>query len=191
MKEITVITLHGLSGSGKDSTYRAMKEMNPNLPRVSFGDLLREDVYSETGLTPDIVGDERIVQLLPNPITGDKLLASFKDLMVLWGRRQILVDPYHYVYGIGYHIRQAAQTTKNDLVVVTDCRRPHELASIRSQFRVYSYWLEYEGAVEKPLDRILEGVDGIHPLGEGTISDNVERILDHMIRTLPNPRKPS
>lgn len=56
MSEITVITLHGLSGSGKDSTYQAMRDINPNLPRVSFGDILRGEIYAATGLTSESGG---------------------------------------------------------------------------------------------------------------------------------------
>lgn len=190
MSEITVITLHGLSGSGKDSTYQAMRDINPNLPRVSFGDILRGEIYAATGLTSESVGDERKEQWLPNPDTGGQDVISFKDLMVRWGRRQILVDPFHYTKDIGYHIRQAALTHNNPLVVVTDCRRPHELAAIRSSFRTYSYWLEYGGAVEKPLDRILEFDDTIYSLDEGTIADNVDQIIEHMIRFLPLPVTP-
>lgn len=191
MSNITVMTLHGLSGSGKDSTYTALAELNPNLPRVSFGDLLRRELYAAINRTPPQIGDERGEQWLPNPLTGEEELTTFKDLMVGWGRRQTLTDPFHYADQIRGEILRAYVESKNSLVVVTDCRRPHELAEIRKWFRTYSFWLEYEHATPKPLDRILEWDEGIHTLDEGTIQENVDQIIDYMIRNLPLPIKVS
>jgi len=187
-KTVTVITLHGHSGSGKDSTYQELRLLNPNLPRVSFGDLLREELYEVIGMNADQVGDERELKTYPHPLDPTTQIdTTFKDLMVLWGRKQILCDPFHYTRGINYRIRLAAGQNSNPLVVVTDCRRPHELQLIRSRFPTYSFWLTYTGSTVRPLDRILYGYPGIHDLGDGTIKDNAEQIIDHMIRDLPYP----
>jgi hypothetical protein len=190
---ITVITLHGHSGSGKDSTYRELRRINPNLPRVSFGDLLREELYQELGLTAADVPDERAEEWFTDPtdpVDAGIRLISFKDLMVLWGRYQILRDPFHYCKSIGLRIREAAITSGNSVVVVTDCRRPHELEAIRQRFQTYSFWLHYSGSTIRPLDRILENVPAIHDLDNGSIEDNATQIIDFMIRHLPTKITP-
>jgi hypothetical protein len=190
---ITVITLHGHSGSGKDSTYQELRRLNPNLPRVSFGDLLREELYQELGLTAADIPDERTKEWYKDPtdhVCAGLSLTSFKDLMVRWGRHQILRDPFHYCKSIGLRIREAAIKSGNSVVVVTDCRRPHELEAIRQRFQTYSFWLHYKGSTIRPLDRILEDEPAIHCLDNGSIEENAIQIIDFMIRHLPTKITP-
>lgn len=183
MSKITVLTLHGESASGKDATYQALKDYNPNLPRVSFGDLLRGELYESLNLTPDQVGDERKVQMLGGVNT------TFKDLMVSYGAKMLLVDPFYFVHKIGARIVKASEDSGNPLVIVTDCRRPHELRELRRGFRTYSFRLFYRGSVTMPLDHLLDRWPGIVNLTEdNTIEDNCTQILHYMMANLPTEK---
>jgi hypothetical protein len=167
--------------------------VDPVKTRVSFGDLLREELYQELGLTAADVPDERAEEWYKDPtdpVDAGLSLTSFKDLMVRWGRHQILRDPFHYCKSIGLRIREAAIKCGNSVVVVTDCRRPHELEAIRRRFQTYSFWLHYSGSTIRPLDRILENVPAIHDLDNGSIEDNATQIIDFMIRHLPTKITP-
>ena len=188
--DITVITLHGASGSGKDSTYLQLRRINPMLPRFSYGDLLREEVYRSYQLSPESVGDEREVKTYFSPLRGQLVPMSFKDVMIEWGRLQILRDPFHYAKHGVQSITNLAIDYDNPLVVVTDCRRYQELYSLRESFKVYSFRLYYGGSTEKPLDNILLTEPGIVGLGKGnTIQGNAEQIIDFMVRNMPRTPK--
>jgi hypothetical protein len=82
-------------------------------------------------------------------------------------------------------IHQAADRSHNPLVVVTDCRRPHELQVIRQCFPTYSFRVQFEGSKPMPLDHILDDDTHILTLPYCSLIENVEWIISHMIRTLP------
>jgi hypothetical protein len=191
MKWPTVITLHGESGSGKDSTYQALRDLKPNLPRVSFGDMLRQDIYETYGVEPMTDMEERQPGAYYSPFTQQVEEMKFKDLMVQYGRVMILENPFRYPEKITSEIQKASQDYNSDVVVVTDTRRPHELEAIRGNYRTYSFRVFYEGSTSKALDRILEGDNGIINLAKGSSPEgNANQIIDYMIRFLPRYPKP-
>jgi len=186
MKWPTVITLHGESGSGKDSTYQALRNIKPNLPRVSFGDMLRRDIYETYNLGPMTDTEERQIGDYYSPLTHNLVPMTFKDLMVQHGRVMILNNPFRYAERVVAEIQQASQDSNSDLVIVTDTRRPHELQAIRGSYRTYSFRVFYEGSKCKPLDRILSEHPGIIDLVKGSTPEgNANQIIDYMIRFLP------
>lgn len=182
-----VITLHGDSGSGKDSTYQALQTLKYNLPRVSFGDMLRQDIYETYGVERMTDAEEReLIKPYHNPLTGENESMSFKDLMLVYGRAMILENPFRYPERIAATIQKATQEYGSDVVVVTDARRPHELAAIRESYRTYSFRVFYKGSTRKALDRVLDGDKDIFNLKEGSSPEsNANQIIDHMIRVLP------
>ena len=186
MKWPIVITLHGESGSGKDSTYQALHNLKPNLPRVSFGDMLRQDIYETYNLEPMTDAEERQPGNYYSPITQKLETMTFKDLMVQHGRVMILENPFRYPERVAAEIQKAAHDYNSNVVVVTDARRPHELEAIRGCYRTYSFRVFYEGSTSKALDRILIGYPGIIDLAKGSSPEgNADQIIDYMIRFLP------
>jgi hypothetical protein len=117
---------------------------------------------------------------------GSKMAESFKHFMVSYGRAKILTDPYHYVRQVESRIKKLSDDTGNGLVVVTDCRRPHELQEIRRHFRSYTFRIQYGGSREMPLDGILENDQYTIKVPEMTLEREVEWIIDYMIRHLPH-----
>ena len=169
MSNTTVITLHGDSGSGKDSTYLALKKINPYLQRYSFGDQIRSELQAERKNYPE---DERSVSC----VSG----YSFKDRMIQHGRQMMLVDPYWYTRTTVEDIELLG--TINPLVIVTDCRRPCELSVIRSEFRTISFRCQHYGSVVKSLDHLLRSNCHIMSMPEQSIEKNVEFILNELLR---------
>ena len=186
MKWPIVITLHGESGSGKDSTYQSLRDIKPNLPRVSFGDMLRQDIYETYNLKPMTDSEERQPRNYYSPITQKFEVMTFKDLMVAHGRVMILENPFRYPEKVATEIQKVSHDYNSNTVVVTDARRPHELEAIRGNYRTYSFRVFYPGSTCKALDRILEGDNGIINLTKGSSPEgNANQIIDYMIRFLP------
>ncbi len=186
MKWPTVITLHGDSGSGKDSTYIALRNIKSNLPRVSFGDLLRREIYETYNIEPMTDLEERALGLFFSPLKQKMVEMTFKDLMIEYGRVMTLENPFRYPEQITAEILRAAHDNFSEVVVVTDSRRPHELEAIRGNYRTYSFRVFYEGSVSKALDRILIDYPGITDLPKGLSPEgNADQIIGHMIRFLP------
>jgi hypothetical protein len=190
MKWPIVITLHGESGSGKDSTYHALQNLNPNLPRVSFGDMMRQDIYEIYNIKPMADDKERQPRSYYSPITQQLEEMTFKDLMIQYCRVMALENPFRYPEKVVAEIQKASHDYNSSVVVVTDARRPHELEAIRGNYRTYSFRVFYEGSTCKALDRILEGDNGIINLTKGSNpGGNADQIIDYMIRFLPRHPK--
>lgn len=187
MQNPVVITLHGESGSGKDSTYQALREMKSNLPRVSFGDMLRKDVYEAYNYDVMTDQEERQIDHYFSPVLGSRTSMTFKQLMLEYGRLRVLENPFSYAERITKQIHDSSLSHNSDVVVVTDARRPHELEAIYDNFRTYSFRVFYEGSTAKALDHLLDEYPGIVDLSGGNSpEDNANQIIDVMIRTLPH-----
>lgn len=183
---LNVVSIHGRSGSGKDTLAGAIVE-NGYAIRRSFGDYIRQDLGKLGYGVPD---DERL---------EDEEGLTYKQRMVGWGRKTILQDPLKYVnlmeaeLSALFLLANIPPGKSAPLVVITDCRRPVEFEMLRTS-EMLNLWAvrlpDRDGYPEMPLDCLLDGYP-ITPLSESPDAGTyLDQLTDHMIRRLPGIRSP-
>lgn len=179
-KRIPVLSIHGLSGSGKDTLAKEIGELMGNR-RVSFGDFIRVELGESGFPAPD---DERS----PQYQTG----RSYKDLMVDYGRSMSLLDPMRYVHMMDEYLTDAHATMNQpdgvrEMLVITDCRRPVEFEMLRDN-PLLDLWCvrlpNREGSKLMPLDDLL-GNYRIKALSDTNGVPFLDQVIDHIIGTAP------
>ena len=180
-QRLNVLSLHGVSGSGKDTLADIIHPVaDQSSYRLSFGYYLRTDVCLSLSIYSPPENEREVV-----PGTG----MTFKEHMVRVGRQMALRDPLRYVRMVERELDELSEFSPLDrLVVCTDCRRPAEFRMLLDHPSINLWAVRLptrEGLRPMPLDHLLDDYRGIKQLMSGTPADYLEQVMDHLIRTQP------
>jgi dephospho-CoA kinase len=138
---VRIVILCGWRGSGKDTVAEYLVKNN-NYMRLAFADELKQELSNKYSIPLFYFNDRTLKE---KKLPG--IEKSPRELCIEYGENIKKIIPEYWVNKVIQKINKKMKEDQNSKFVISDCRFPIELLTLKGNYDCVSYWID---RFEKP-----------------------------------------